>query len=69
MHRLILSAIFAVSVFTMDGGTAFAQKKGNAAQCTMEGCIAACGKVGGQPRMCPSYCTKKITERKAAGQC
>jgi hypothetical protein len=68
MHRIILAAIFAVSAFTM-GGTALAQKKGSPTLCTMEGCMANCGKAGGQPRLCPSYCTKRIQERKAAGQC
>ena len=69
MHRIVtLAAAFALAASL--SGSAFAQsaKKGNPL-CTMEGCMANCAKAGGQPRLCPEYCAKRINERKAAGQC
>lgn len=68
MYRIfVLAAAVTVAVSLSSG--AFAQAKKTSPLCTMEGCIANCSKVGGQPRHCGAYCTKRISESKAAGRC
>jgi len=63
MQRVfILAAALAFTVtFT---GDAFAQAKKSKASCSMEACMSACAQRGGQPRLCPDYCTKRLAERK-----
>jgi hypothetical protein len=62
MRTCALAIGFAISVvFTvgLPSGTAHAQKaaKGKCAG-GMAACIERCSKRGGQPRLCPAYCTK-----------
>ena len=63
---LLLSAALAMTIASNE---AFAQSRKGNPLCPMDGCLAHCAKVGGQPRLCPVYCEKRIAERKAAGQC
>lgn len=51
-------------MFSVNGGEAFAQRKG--AQCTAgwkAACIERCSKSGGQVRLCPGYCDKRQREQ------
>ena len=68
MQRVFALAAVLALMTLFGSDNAFAQK-GDPRYCTMEGCIANCGKTGGQPRKCPAYCSQKIPERKAAGKC
>jgi hypothetical protein len=69
MLRIVVLAAALALTATVSSGGAFAQAKKEKAICTMDACMATCHKTGGQPRLCPAYCTKRLNERKAAGQC
>jgi hypothetical protein len=67
---LAFGAILA-TIFVNDGASAqakLAQAKGKA-NCSYEACVSGCNTRGGQPRFCGDYCTKQMSQRKAAGQC
>ncbi len=69
MQRIfILTAALAVAMTFASPG-AFAQAKKSKLNCSYEACVAACNTRGGQPRGCGDYCTKQMSQRKAAGQC
>ena len=55
------------TVFAND--VALAQAKKGKVNCSYEACVSGCNKNGGQARFCGDYCTKQMSQRKAAGQC
>lgn len=69
MQRIfVLTAAVALMLAGASSSSTFAAKRPHPL-CNMERCLAFCAKQGGQPRLCPDFCVKRINERKAAGEC
>ena len=69
MQRIFVlaTALALAAVFASSG--AFAQAKKGKVNCSYDVCVTGCTTNGGQPRGCGTYCTKQISDRKAAGKC
>jgi hypothetical protein len=57
----IVNVVAAVLLMTTFSASAQKAKSG---WCDQNACVAACNKNGGQGRLCPQYCEKRIREDK-----
>ena len=68
MQRIFVLTAAAAVMLAIASSSAFAAKRPHPL-CNMERCLAFCAKQGGQPRLCPDFCQKRIAERTAAKEC
>jgi hypothetical protein len=64
---VLITALAFGATFASD--IALAQAKKGKVNCSYEACVSGCNTRGGQARFCGDYCTKQMSQRKAAGQC
>lgn len=69
MQRILVVTAAIAFGMTFASGGALAQAKKGKVNCSYEACVSGCNKNGGQARFCGDYCTKQMSQRKAAGQC
>ena len=60
---------FALSTLIVSGGAGLTPARADNWGCSYEKCLASCGKAGGRVGLCPTYCTKRLSEKQREKVC